>query len=133
MFNISTVDLNSLWQFAPRGTSDHLRGARLVFRPSPPKDSTHGASGAATRESAAPVPFCGAGLSGLERGGSETYMRELDAAITGGNVGFLMTNREEVTNTATFPSWIRTTRPAARKQIVWMLPCFEGQSITISR
>jgi hypothetical protein len=65
--------------------------------------------------------------------GSETYKAELDAAITGGAVAFSVTIRQEVIHTATFPSSLRTTWPAASKQIGSMPPRFEGQSMTISR
>ena len=61
------------------------------------------------------------------------YKPELDAAITDGDVTFLMTIRQEVTTTATFPAPLRTIEPAARRQIEWMLPRFEGQSMSNSR
>jgi hypothetical protein len=61
------------------------------------------------------------------------YRSEVDAAVMGGGVAFSMTIRQEVVHTATFPSSLLTTWPAARRQIGWMLPRFEGQSMTISR
>lgn len=61
------------------------------------------------------------------------YKAELDAAMTGGGVALPMTSREEVILTATSPSWLRTTWPAASKQIGSMPLRFEGQSMTISR
>ena len=64
---------------------------------------------------------------------TEAYKPELDAAMTGGDVAVSMTIRQEVIHTATFPLSLRTTWPAARRQIGWMPPRFEGQSMTISR
>jgi hypothetical protein len=64
---------------------------------------------------------------------TRVYTPELDAAVTGGGVALPMTSREEVILTATSPSWLRTTWPAARRKMGWIPPCFEGQSMTISR
>src|SRR5258708_2233369 len=64
---------------------------------------------------------------------TEAYKPELDAAMTGGDVAVSMTIRQEVIHTATFPLSLRTTWPAARRKMGWLLPCFEGQSMTISR
>src|SRR5260370_11787766 len=64
---------------------------------------------------------------------AEVYKPELDAGVADGEVAFTMTSREEGIRTATSPSSLRTTWPPALRRMGWMLPCFEGESMTISR
>ena len=93
-----------------------------------------GATERAGAESGIPAsPTAWRTTSSRPEAATEAYRPELDAAITGGDVVLLIAIRQEVIRTATIPSWLRTTLPPARRQIVWMLPCFEGQSMTISR
>src|ERR1051325_4954537 len=60
------------------------------------------------------------------------YMAEADAATIAVAFVFWTTMRQKVIRTATFLPWLRTTCPAARRQIGSRLFCFEGQSMIIS-